>query len=202
MSIQAVVFDADGVLVFPDRFAEHLTREHQITQEATRAFFQGKFHDCLLGSADLTELLPPYLKEWGWQGSPEEFMQLWFSVEDAVDTRVLDTAKALRSAGFVCCLASNQEPHRAKYMQEAMGFSVYFDHLFFSGVLGVKKPEARFYEAIETALNLSGEQIAFWDDSPAHVETAKQRGWSAERYTNYEEFQRQADALIEVKKSN
>ncbi len=199
MSIKAVVFDADGVLVFPDRFAEHLTREHQITQEATQAFFQGKFHDCLLGSADLTELLPPYLKEWGWQGSVEEFMQLWFSVEDAVDVRVLDTVKALREAGFICCLASNQEPHRAEYMKEVMGFSAFFDHLFFSGVLGMKKPEARFYEAIETALGLPGEQIAFWDDSPAHVETAKQRGWSAERYTDYEEFQRQAAKILETR---
>lgn len=198
MSIQAVVFDADGVLVFPDRFAEHLTREHQITQEATRAFFQGKFHDCLLGSADLTELLPPYLKEWGWQGTAEEFMQLWFSVEDSVDARVLETVKALRSAGFICCLASNQEPHRAEYMKEVMGFSAFFDHLFFSGLLGMKKPETGFYEAIETALNLSGDQIAFWDDSPSHVETAKLRGWSAELYTSYEEFQQQADKLLET----
>ena len=199
MSIQAVIFDADGVLVFPDRFAEHLTREHQITQEATRAFFQGKFHDCLLGQADLGAALEPYLKEWGWQGTADEFMQLWFSVEDAVDIRVMDTVKALRLAGFVCCLASNQEPHRAEYMKEIMGFSAHFDHLFFSGVLGMKKPEARFYEAVETALGLSGEQITFWDDSPAHIETAHQRGWSAKLYTSYEEFQRQATALMEAR---
>ncbi len=200
MSIQAVIFDADGVLVFPDRFAEHLTREHQITRDATQAFWQGKFHDCITGKADLKAVLPPYLEEWGWQGSAEEFMQLWFSVEDAVDVRVLERVKALRSAGFVCCLASNQEPHRAEYMREAMGFSAHFDHLFFSGVLGIKKPEAGFYEAIETALGLSGEQIAFWDDSPKHIDTAKQRGWQAELYTSYEEFQPQAAALLETRK--
>lgn len=198
MSIQAVVFDADGVLVFPDRFAEHLTREHQITRDATQAFWQGKFSDCILGKADLGAVLPPYLKEWGWQGSAEEFMQLWFSVEDAVDRRVLESVEALRQAGFVCCLASNQEPHRAKYMQEVMGFSAHFDHLFFSGLLGVKKPDARFYETIETALGLSGEQIAFWDDSPSHVETAKQRGWRAEVYTSYEDFERRLEEIKQI----
>ena len=104
----------------------------------------------------------------------------------------------LREAGFVCCLASNQEPHRAKYMSEVMGFSAYFDHLFFSGVLGMKKPDVRFYEAIEAALGLSGEQIAFWDDSPRHVDAAKERGWHAELYTNYEDFERQ---VLELKKT-
>lgn len=198
MSIKAVIFDADGVLVFPWRFAEHLSREHQITQEATRAFFEGKFTGCLLGKADLAEALPPYLKEWGWQGSAEEFMQLWFSVEDAVDARVLDTVKSLRNAGFVCCLASNQEPHRAEYMRDIMGFSAHFDHLFFSGVLGVKKPEAEFYKAVETALNLHGGQIAFWDDSPRHVDAARERGWQAEVYTSCEEFQTQAAELLKT----
>ncbi len=198
MSIKAVIFDADGVLVFPYRFAEHLTREHQITQDATQAFWQGKFLDCILGKADLKAVLPPYLKEWGWHGSVEEFMQLWFSVEDAVDTRVLETVKSLRKAGLVCCLASNQEPHRAEYMKEVMGFSAHFDHLFFSGVLGMKKPDARFYEAVEAALGLSGEQIAFWDDSPRHVDAAKERGWQAELYIDYETFQRQ---FLELKKT-
>ena len=178
-----------------------MTREHQITQEATQAFFEGKFHDCLLGQADLGVVLVPYLKEWGWQGSAEKFMQLWFSVEDAVDTRVLASAKALREAGFVCCLASNQEPHRAEYMKEVMGFSACFDHLFFSGALGMKKPQAGFYEAIETALGLRGEQIAFWDDSPAHIGAAKQRGWSAELFTGYEDFQQQAEKLMETHKT-
>ncbi len=198
MSIRAVVFDADGVLVFPWRFADHLSGELGITREATRAFFAGKFTDCLLGKADLAEALPPYLAEWGWARSCEEFMHLWFSVEDAVDVRVRDTVKTLREAGFVCCLASNQEQYRAEYMRTVMGFGTDFDHLFFSCEIEAKKPDARFYEAVEAALSLRGEQIAFWDDSPRHVDAAKERGWQAEMYTSYEEFERQA---LELKKT-
>ncbi len=198
MSVKAVIFDADGVLIFPWRFAEHLSREHQITQEAMQAFWQGKFLDCILGKADLKAVLPPYLKEGGWQGSAEEFMQLWFSVEDAVDARVLDTVKRLRNAGFVCCLASNQEPYRAEYIREVMGLAAEFDRLFFSCEIGAKKPDARFYEAVEAALGLSGEQIAFWDDAPRHVDAAKERGWSAELYTDFETFEPQ---VLEMKQA-
>lgn len=192
MSIKAAVFDADGVLVFPWRFAEHLSGEFGITREATRAFFEGKFTDCLLGKADLAEALPPYLAEWGWTGSCEEFMQLWFSVEDAVDARVLGVVQELRGAGLICCLASNQEKHRAEYLRTVMGLGAEFDKLFFSCEIGAKKPDARFYEAVEAALGLSGEQIAFWDDSPGHVDVAKKRGWRAELYTSYEDWERQS----------
>ena len=197
MSIQAVIFDADGVLVCPKRLTEHLTREYRITQEATHALLQNKFDDCLLGKANLAAVLPPYLSEWGWPGSVEEFMQLWFTVEDAVDTRIMDTVKALREGGFICVLATNQERHRAEDMRTAMGFSAQFDALFFSYEMGVKKPDERFYEVVESALGLTGNQIAFWDDTPSHVDAAKRRGWSAELYTDYETFQRQTAQLLE-----
>ena len=191
MSIKAVIFDADGVLVFPWRFAEHLSGELGITQEATRAFFEGKFTSCLLGEADLAETLPPYLAQWGWTGSCEEFMQLWFSVEDAVDVRVLGAVQKLREVGYGCCLASNQEAHRSEYLRTVMGFGAEFDTLFFSCEIGFKKPDARFYEAVETALGLNGEEIVFWDDSPRHVAAAQERGWQAKLYTDYEDFERQ-----------
>ena len=196
MSIKAVISDADGVLVFPWRFAQHLTREYQITREATQAFFSGEFTDCLVGKADLAEVLPPYLAEWGWGRSVEEFMQLWFSVEDAVDEQVLNAMRMLRASGFVCCLASNQEQHRAAYMRTKMGFDAEFDALFFSCEIGAKKPDARFYKAIEDALGLPGEQIAFWDDTASHVDAAELRGWRAEKFTSAEKLEQQAAALL------
>ena len=202
MSVRAVIFDADGVIVFPWRFAAHLSHEYQITQEATLAFFQGKFTDCLVGKANLSHVLPSYLEEWGWSGSVEEFMQLWFTVEDAVDLRVLDMAKTLRDTGYICCLASNQEQHRADFMKTTMGFASQFDALFFSCEIGFKKPDERFYAAVEAALGLTGDEIAFWDDTPSHVEAAQRRGWAAEIYTDYSSFSRQATELLERERTH
>ena len=196
MSIKAVIFDADGVLIFPWLFAEHLDGEFQITREATRAFFEGKFTECLLGRADLSEVLPPYLDEWGWTGSVAEFMRLWFSVEDVVDARMLGAVQSLRGDGILCYLASNQEKHRSEYIRRVMGFDADFDRLFFSCEIGAKKPDARFYEVIEGAIGLNGGQIAFWDDSPSHVNAASLRGWQAKLYTSYEDFECQ---MMEIK---
>jgi putative hydrolase of the HAD superfamily len=53
LSIKAVVFDADGVIIPPFRFAAYLEREHGLTPAHTGEFFRGIFHDCLVGRADL-----------------------------------------------------------------------------------------------------------------------------------------------------
>lgn len=77
------------------------------------------------------------------------------------------------------------------------GNSKLFDRLFFSCELGVKKPDASYYGAIEAAIGLCEEEIAFWEDLPSHVDAAKRRGWQAEIYTGYENFERQSVNLQE-----
>jgi putative hydrolase of the HAD superfamily len=186
--IKAVILDADGVVVFPWRFARYLEREHGITPEMTRPFFRDIFDDCLVGRADLRAVLPPFLCEWGWPGSVDGFISSWLKIEDAVDERVVQVVRALRRNGLTCCLATSQERRRAEYMKTAMAFTTIFDRLFFSCELGCQKPDPAYYELIERNLGLEGRQILFWDDSGANVASARKRGWNAEVYTEFEPF--------------
>jgi putative hydrolase of the HAD superfamily len=196
MSIQAVILDADGVVIHPWRFARYLEREHAITPEMTRSFFRTSFEDCLVGRADIEDVLPPFLHEWGWRGSLDEFLKTWFEVDDAVDTQVIDVIRPLRRSGVLCCLATNQERRRTAYMRTEMGFSEVFDRLYFSCELGCQKPDSAYYGAIERDLGLAGDGILFWDDAAVNVESARDTGWNAEVYTGYEPFARAlAEAL-------
>jgi len=190
VTIQAVIYDADGVVIHPWRFARYLEREHAITPEMTRAFFRTTFEGCLVGRADIKDVLSPFLYEWGWRGSLGEFLATWFEVEDAADERVINVIHGLRQSGTLCCLATNQERHRAEYMRTQMGFSGMFDRLYFSCELGYQKPDHAYYAAIEQDLGLTGDRILFWDDSAIHVESAREMGWNAKVYTGYEPFAR------------
>jgi putative hydrolase of the HAD superfamily len=188
--IEAVILDADGVVIFPWRFARYLEREQGVTPEMTRPFFRGIFDDCLVGKADLREVLPPFLREWGWPGSVDDFIVSWLETEDAVDDRVIQVVRTLRKSGLTCCLATSQERHRAEYMKTTMGFTAIFDRLFFSCELGCQKPDPAYYELIERDLGLEGKRILFWDDSGVNVESARKRGWNAEVYTEFEPFEK------------
>jgi putative hydrolase of the HAD superfamily len=188
--IKAVLFDADGVVIFPWRFARYLAREHGITPEMTRGFFHGVFEDCLLGRADLKQVLPPFLRQWGWRGSVDDFVATWLEAENAVDGRVVAVIRALRGSGLMCCLVTSQERYRAEYMRATMGFAEVFDRLFFSCELGCQKPDHDYYQIVEGELGLQGQAILFWDDSALNVQSARRWGWNAEVYSEFGAFEK------------
>jgi putative hydrolase of the HAD superfamily len=76
----------------------------------------------------------------------------------------------------------NQERLRARYISEDMGFSARFDRLYFSCDLGVTKPAHDYYGKIQNDLEVSPNQIFFWDDSQSHVDAARNFGWNAFLY--------------------
>jgi putative hydrolase of the HAD superfamily len=196
MPIKAIIFDADGVLIPPFRFAAYLDKKHSITGAMLHPFFAGDFQKCLVGECDLCDALPAYLSEWGWQGSLDDFLSAWFDAEKGIDTALAEAIQALRRSGYVCCLATNQERHRAQYMREKMGLSSLFDHLFFSCEVGGKKPDTEFYQSVQRRLGVPASSILFWNDSAASVEAARSLGWNAEQYTTFEPFRDRLAALL------
>ena len=188
VQMTVVLFDGDGVLIEPRRFARYLEREHNLTGEVTRAFYGGVYGKCVVGQADLKEVLPPFLSEWGWKHTLDDFLQRWFEEDSVVDQRLIAYIQTLRSRGIRCSLATNQEYYRGEYMRKQMRFGDLFDDLFFSAAIGFKKPEQGFYAHVTQALKSTGEKILFWDDEQVNVEGARAYGWRSERYVRFEEF--------------
>lgn len=186
------IFDADGVVIHPWGFARELEDRYQITREKTLSFFTGPFQQCLIGKGELRSSLKRSLKEWGWTGSIDELIDIWMRADDLPNEAVLEKIKRLRRSGHVCCLASNQECNRANYIREVMGFSDYFDWLFFSCDLGFMKPDIGFYSAIESVLEAKSEDILFIDDTESHVDAALSAGWKAIVYSDVRDFPRTA----------
>lgn len=187
--IKTILFDADGVLINAEMFSRQLEKQYGIPAERLNPFFAEKFVDCLVGKADLKEVIEPYMKEWGWQGTVDELTDFWFTVEHKVDEQLIAYIQQLRQQGIACYVATNQEKHRAEYMLNDMGFGESFDGVFASAHLGEKKPSLAFFERILAKLSITDPtEVLFWDDTPASIEAARQVGIQAEQYIGFEDF--------------
>lgn len=189
--IKAMLFDADGVIINSKMFVEYLEKDFNISRTQTENFFREKFYDCLVGKADLKTELEPYLIEWGWKNSVDDFLEYWFKAEHQIDEALVNRIQALRKLGIKCFVATNQEKHRAQYMLDKMAFSSSFDSLFSSADIGYRKPSIDFFDKMFQKLKpISKEEVLFWDDTIENVRAASDYGFLAEHYTTFENFDR------------
>ncbi len=189
--LKALLLDVDGVLVIPPvMFGAALT-----PRSAAQAFFLGPFLSASIGQADLPELLPPLLTALGCVGTPKQFMAEWFAAENHPNIPLLNEVRALRAAGWPVYLATNQERHRLTYLLHDMGLNHFLDGEFASCSVGVRKPEAAYFELVQRELGLLPHQIVFWDDAPSNIEAALAAGWAAYLYKDLEGFTRKMAGL-------
>jgi putative hydrolase of the HAD superfamily len=141
-------------------------------------FFRGPFRDCVLGQADLRDAVVPFLEDWNWPGSVDDFLAAMLEAEPNDDA--VDLASKLRENGKRCYVASTQEAHRAAFLEQTFGST--FDALFFSCRVGRTKGDPRFYEDVTPQIGAEPNEILFLDDAEGIVDAARNAGWNAEVY--------------------
>lgn len=180
--IDAVLFDADGVLQHQGDYLAGLAELQSWTDEQLLDFMNDVFdveRPLLTEEADFVTLLEPIVDAHGLSVGADEFLADWCRRGIAVDTSALELVRNLRARGVVCGLATNQVTYRANYMLEDLGYSVLFDHLFVSCLIGRAKPGEEFFESAIQTLGLRPERVLFIDDHPANVDAARSAGLRA-----------------------
>lgn len=195
-AIRVILFDCDGVICPPMRFAKLLKENYGISREITAEFFSRTFNPALVGKANVLELLAPYLPQWGWTGTREEFLSEWLTSEKGTSAEVVKLVQELKGAGYRVGLATNQEKNRASYMRKEMGFQELFHHCFISCELGNMKPEHAYFEKITKILDVSPSEIVFVDDQQHYLDAALQIGWHAILFTDIDELRPRLASML------
>jgi len=184
VSVTTVLWDADGVL-------QHLPAGWEASMrpvvghlvDDVDGFLAEAFEaerPALAGRARWVEVLPVLLERWGLADSYDDAMRVWLTIEPVVETQ--DVVRALRRHGIRCCLATNQDEHRGRHMQETLGYADLFDATFYSYELGVAKPDPGYFTAVLDRLDAPADRVLFVDDNRANVEAARTVGLHAEQW--------------------
>lgn len=186
--MQAILFDADGVLINAPQWSDEYCRRSGISPTIMRPFFQWIFQDCILGKADMKDSLSPFLREWRWTGTVEEYLHEWFDFENQPDMRLIEAIQKLRHSGIKCYIATNQERYRLDYLRKSMWFESFFDGIFSSCEMGMKKPESSFYQYCTHSLWVPAHDILYFDDAGENIDSAKTLWIQSVLYRDLEDF--------------
>jgi FMN phosphatase YigB (HAD superfamily) len=85
-------------------------------------------------------------------------------------------------------LLSNTDSIHKKYGWEKYEFLKNFDRLILSFEVGSVKPEQKIYRAVEEASGFSSSEHLFIDDIQEYVDGAKNIGWDAVQFVNYQKL--------------
>ncbi len=198
--IKAVIFDADGVVINAERFSVQLEREYGISADSVLPFFTGVFQECLIGKADLKEVITPHLAEWGWKGTVDELLTFWFASEHKIDQEIITSISSIKEKTHVF-MATNQEQCRVNYMISERGFGELFEKVYSSASIGHLKANPDFFikmiEDIRANFipELTAEEVLFFDDSIENVEGAKKAGVDGVLFSDLNSFKEKIKQL-------
>ena len=184
-SIAAILFDADGVIQRPTvDYREICTQRLGITSENLDRFMSEVFaveRPSLTGGGRFQTDLSALLARWQLAHRLDEALSVWTALE--TDPAMCEAIRALRAAGFCCCLATNQQEFRRAFMSRELGYAELFTREFYSCGLGYAKPDPAYFRAIAAELALPPERLLFIDDHPPNVQAAREVGLHAAVFT-------------------
>lgn len=184
-----VWWDVDGVLIVGEGFSA-LLPQLGIRREDTSAFFLGPFQECLVGRAQLADVLPPFLHEWGWASGVNAFLKTWFDSERTKNAVAWDWLQRLAQWRVPQYLATNQESTRLQVLMDDMGLGSLVTGTLASSELGARKPDPVYFaRALDHAGAPDPTRVLFWDDQVANVAAARAAGLHAVLYQGPEPLQ-------------
>lgn len=192
------IFDADGVVIKREMyFSQRLARDLDIPEEKIMNFFRNEYKDCAVGKADLKQVLGKYMKIWEWRESVDNLLKYWFEGEQELNEEIVNEIKSLREKGYICCLATNNESYRTKYLTDKIGLKDLFDFIFSSSEVGHLKSEDEFWKYALERLGVKNiDDVFVWESDDGIVKKVKKLGMKGFLFTDTKEFMEKMSELF------
>jgi len=133
-----------------------------------------------------------------------EIVKAWNSLITTMPAKRLDMLVDLRKDYNIALLSNINSMHidyALKYLKEEHGvddFEVYFDHVFYSHMVGMHKPDVEIYNHVAKEMDVKPSDILFFDDMKVNIEGAKEAGWNAILHEPDKEILDEIEGYLEV----
>lgn len=187
--IQNVIFDLGGVIINLDvnRTISEFNKISQIPFQNiyTQAKQSELFSMLDKGTISTIDFLSELKKQIRYNGPDEDLLKAWNAMLLDVPEERLDVLVEMKHNYNTFLLSNTCEPHIEAFERElenehgVKNFEDYFDKVYYSCRLGMRKPDKEIFEFVLNQNNLKPEETVFIDDSPQHVKGAGECGINA-----------------------
>lgn len=197
MTFDAVIFDLGGVILNID-YNKTITAFQKLGMEdfdekfsqAQQTSLFDDFETGKISAQHFINKLLPCLKP---GTSANAVVHAWNELILDVPSKKLELLEKLKSKYPVFLLSNTNELHipvvRRKWAEVTdKPMEHYFDHIYFSHEIHLRKPHVEIFEFVCQRENLTKERTLFIDDSIQHVEGAKKAGLQAKHLTNADDL--------------
>lgn len=189
MTIQALIFDYDGVLTASaDRAAFYTTAEQTLgfapgelyhrlwDSDGWQQVKRGRISDAVFWRAMLPTL--------GLDAADYPYGPLAFLIEEQIDLRMVNLLRRLRPYYQLAMLSNATLGYETRW--QAFGLYDLFDVVINSATVGLAKPDPEIYNLTLARLDRQPDECLFVDDKPRNTLAAEALGISSIVFTTYE----------------
>jgi putative hydrolase of the HAD superfamily len=137
--------------------------------------------DLMTGEASEDDFRTAYAAALGLPAERIEAMmaEMWDRYCGELDVALHGYWLSLRDRGLLLGILSNSMDGARREEGRRYGFPDQADVLVYSHEVGVAKPDPKIYALTTDRLRVRPDEVAFLDDQPANVATARDHGWHA-----------------------
>lgn len=187
----AIVFDLGNVLI-PFDYSIAINKLNQIDENLGNRFidfYNSNYHlhrDFEKGIIPEPDFIDTMLQA-AKNKINEDTFKRYYSDIFSVNDDVVSILPALKEK-YKLFLLSNTNSIHQKYGWQKYEFLTYFDKLILSHEVGSVKPEEKIYRKVEKASGFPSSEHFYIDDIQEYVDAAKNLGWDAVRFENYDKL--------------
>lgn len=188
MPAEAVVWDVGNVLVEwnPERFYDARVGEARRRAMFAAVDLHGMNDRVDRGGVWADEVAATAKAYPDWAEEIGHWHDAWIEMASPAIPGSVRLLRALRARGVPCFALTNFGRETFAHALPHYPFLADFDRAFVSGHLGMAKPDAAIYEAVERGTGLRPGALLFVDDRADNIAAAEARGWRTHRFENPE----------------
>lgn len=202
--IEAIIFDLGGVFIHIDYLAtikefEKLGfhKAHHLYSQSEQAFL---FQQYEIGEISTQHFINKLMELTKYNITPNQVVHAWNAMIGDIEMRSLDLLKALQGKYRLFMLSNTNELHfeivkRKWQNSDSNSMDFYFEKVYVSNKLGMRKPHKETFEAVCQINGLIPENTLFIDDSFQHIEGAQKAGLQTYHLKNIFDL---ADRISEI----